>query len=128
MPKSAPSAPRSKRGSCPAFETAKEELQSTNEELTTVNEELHSRNQAMLDPGQHVVHELLSGRSAWLHVVKGEVTLGDITLTPGDGAGISAERAVSFTARGQTEVLLVDVRQAVIADIAVGAPASAPSN
>jgi redox-sensitive bicupin YhaK (pirin superfamily) len=26
---------------------------------------------ALLDPGQHVVHELAPGRSAWLHVVRG---------------------------------------------------------
>jgi redox-sensitive bicupin YhaK (pirin superfamily) len=83
---------------------------------------------AIIDNGQHLVHELSLGRSAWIHVVKGEVILDDIVLGTGDGAGISAERAVSFTARGQTEVLLVDVREAVIADIAVGAPASAPSN
>jgi len=29
---------------------------------------------ALLDPGQHVVHELPPGRSAWLHLVQGEVT------------------------------------------------------
>ena len=26
---------------------------------------------ALLDPGQHLVHELVEGRSAWLHVVQG---------------------------------------------------------
>jgi quercetin 2,3-dioxygenase len=64
---------------------------------------------AMLDPGQHVVHELSRGRSAWLHLVQGEVTLDDIVLTTGDGAGITAERAVSLTAREETEILLLDV-------------------
>jgi redox-sensitive bicupin YhaK (pirin superfamily) len=64
---------------------------------------------AMLDPGQHVVHELSTGRSAWLHLVQGEVTLGDVVLTTGDGAGITAERAVSLTAREGTEVLLLDL-------------------
>jgi redox-sensitive bicupin YhaK (pirin superfamily) len=72
---------------------------------------------AMLDPGQHVVHELAPGRSAWLHVVKGEVTLGDVVVATGDGAGLSGERAVSFTARAVTEILLVDLGEA---------PASAP--
>ena len=46
---------------------------------------------AMLDPGQHVVHELSQGRRAWLHIVEGEVTLGDVVLTAGDGAGFTAE-------------------------------------
>jgi redox-sensitive bicupin YhaK (pirin superfamily) len=69
---------------------------------------------AMLDPGQHVVHELVPGRSAWLHVVKGEVTLGDVIVGTGDGAGVSGERAVSFTARIETEILLVDLGDAPV--------------
>jgi redox-sensitive bicupin YhaK (pirin superfamily) len=63
----------------------------------------------MLDPGQHVVHELSQGRTAWLHLVLGELTLGDLVLTTGDGAGFTAERAVSLTAREETELLLVDL-------------------
>ena len=66
---------------------------------------------AILEPGQHIVHELLPGRSAWLHIVRGEVTLGDIVLEVGDGAGITEERAVSLTAREETEILLVDLAQ-----------------
>ena len=64
---------------------------------------------ALLEPGQHVVHELSPGRMAWLHLVEGEVTLGDIVLTTGDGAGVTAERAVSLTAQSETEILLVDL-------------------
>jgi redox-sensitive bicupin YhaK (pirin superfamily) len=64
---------------------------------------------ALLDPGQHVVHELSQGRSAWLHLVQGEVTLDDIVLTTSDGVGVTAERAVSLTAREETEVLLLDL-------------------
>lgn len=64
---------------------------------------------ALLDPGQHVVHELAQGRSAWLHLIEGEVTLGDVVLTTGDGVGFSAERAVSFTARKESEILLIDL-------------------
>ena len=66
---------------------------------------------AMLDPGQHLVHELLPERTAWLHVVRGEATLGDVVLTTGDGAGVTAERAVSLTAREATEILLCDLRE-----------------
>jgi redox-sensitive bicupin YhaK (pirin superfamily) len=68
---------------------------------------LHS---ALLEPGQHVVHELGPGRSAWLHLVEGEVALPDGILAAGDGAGISEDRAVSFTAREVSEVLLLDLR------------------
>jgi redox-sensitive bicupin YhaK (pirin superfamily) len=64
---------------------------------------------AMLDPGQHVVHELSQGRRAWLHLVQGEVALGDTILTTGDGAGFTAERAASLTAREEAEILLLDL-------------------
>jgi redox-sensitive bicupin YhaK (pirin superfamily) len=64
---------------------------------------------AMLDPGQHVIHELSQGRTAWLHLVEGEATVGDIVLTAGDSVGVTAERAVSLTARKETEILLLDL-------------------
>jgi redox-sensitive bicupin YhaK (pirin superfamily) len=50
---------------------------------------------AMLDPGQHLIHELSPGRSAWLHVVRGEMTIRDDVFTAGDGVGFTVERAVS---------------------------------
>jgi len=64
---------------------------------------------AMLRRGQHVVHDLQEGRRAWLHVVSGDVTLRELVLTSGDGVGITSERAASFTAVTESEVLLVDV-------------------
>ena len=64
---------------------------------------------ALLEPGRHVVHELAHGRSAWIHVVQGEVTLGDVVLTTGDGAGVTGGRAVSLTARESASILLLDV-------------------
>jgi quercetin 2,3-dioxygenase len=64
---------------------------------------------ALLERGHHVVHELSQGRSAWLHLVQGEVTLGDIVLCTGDGAGVTTERSVSFTAQEATELLLFDL-------------------
>ena len=66
---------------------------------------------ALLEPGQHVVHTLTPGRAAWLHIVQGEVTFGDLVLTTGDGAGVTAERSVSLTAREDSEILLVDVAE-----------------
>ena len=64
---------------------------------------------ALFDSGQHVAYELSQGRSVWLHLLQGEVALGDIALTSGDGAGLQAERSVSFTAIERTELLLIDV-------------------
>lgn len=70
---------------------------------------------ALLSAGRHVVHELAPDRAAWLHVVHGEVTLDDLVLTAGDGAGIANERAVSLTAREDSEILLVDVAERQVA-------------
>ncbi len=64
---------------------------------------------AVLDSGQHVVRELGPGRGAWLHIVQGSVTLENMVLTAGDGAGITTECAVSLTARERTEILLLEV-------------------
>jgi redox-sensitive bicupin YhaK (pirin superfamily) len=63
---------------------------------------------SVLDPGHHLIHELPAGRSAWLHVIRGEVALQNDILSGGDGVGVTAEPSVSFTARARTEVLLVD--------------------
>lgn len=64
---------------------------------------------ALLDPGQHLVHELGPRRSAWLHVLSGEVIAHDSTLRAGDAASYTLERAVSFTALMPSEVLLLDL-------------------
>lgn len=64
---------------------------------------------ALLESGQHVVHELSEGRIAWLHLVQGEAKLGDVVLTKGDGAGLTGERTVSLTAQSETEILLLDL-------------------
>ena len=41
--------------------------------------------------------------------MQGEVSLDDVVLVTGDGAGITAERAVSLTAREEAEILLLDL-------------------
>jgi len=64
---------------------------------------------SILDPGHHLVHELLPGRSVWLHLICGAATLHDIVLNQGDGVGVTIEPSVSLTALENTEVLLVDL-------------------
>ena len=63
---------------------------------------------SILDPGQHIVHELLPGRKAWLHIVYGEATVNGIDLVQGDSVGIIGEPSVSLTVQENTELLLVD--------------------
>lgn len=64
---------------------------------------------SILDPGHHLVHDLAPGRIVWFHVVHGEIQLGDLVLVTGDGAGVTADLAVSFTAREESEILLLDL-------------------
>lgn len=68
---------------------------------------------AILETGQHLVHELVHGRSAWLHIIRGSVGLADVELRAGDGAGLAGERSVSFTARDPAEILLLDLGERV---------------
>ena len=64
---------------------------------------------AILEPGHHLAHALSPGRSGWLHVVQGEVSLGRLVLSTGDGVGVTAERSLSLTAIEESEVLLLDL-------------------
>jgi redox-sensitive bicupin YhaK (pirin superfamily) len=64
---------------------------------------------AILDSGHHLVHELATDRTAWLHVVCGEATLNDLVLTLGDGVGVMNERSISLTVQENAEILLVDL-------------------
>lgn len=64
---------------------------------------------AILDRGHHMVHELVPGRAAWLHVVDGRIRMAEGELEEGDGASIVEEPAVSFTALEASEVLLFDL-------------------
>ncbi|MFH2010263.1 MAG: pirin family protein [bacterium] len=68
---------------------------------------------SILDPGHHLIHELKPGRSAWLHIVSGEATMDDVTLTQGDGVGVTAQPSVSLTVKESTEILLVDLGAAL---------------
>ncbi len=62
---------------------------------------------ALATDGQHLVHALGPGHLAWLHVLSGEARVGGHTLGRGDGAGAIGERALSVTAGGAAELVLV---------------------
>lgn len=65
---------------------------------------------SLLYRGTHLIHELSPGRRGWLHVVAGQILLGEQGMGPGDGAGLVDEVAVSFTAQEPSEILLFDLR------------------
>jgi len=64
---------------------------------------------AVLDAGQSVVHSLNDRRHAWLQIVRGTISLNEIDLKQGDGAGVSLERELRIAAHDQAEVLLFDL-------------------
>ena len=63
----------------------------------------------VLGSGHHLVHELLPGRSAWLHVISGEAVFTDFILVDGDSVGVTEENSLSISALQNTEILLVDL-------------------
>ena len=66
-----------------------------------------------LHTGNHIIHELKPGRTAWLHLVKGEILVNRLPLQTGDGIGLSGEKSVSFTAQMPSEILLFDLCEPV---------------
>ncbi|MGH9930700.1 MAG: pirin family protein [Pyrinomonadaceae bacterium] len=65
---------------------------------------------SLLDDRQEVVHSLENGRSAWLQVAAGSVTLNDVALKQGDGAAVSQEPSLRIIAQEPAEVLLFDLK------------------
>ncbi len=64
---------------------------------------------ARLQSGDKVVHELKPRRHAWIHVAEGEVDLNGTTLIGGDGAAVSDSEVLTFTGKGEAQVLLFDM-------------------
>ena len=62
-----------------------------------------------LGAGDEREHSLAPGRHAWVHVARGDVSLGGQDLGEGDGAALSGEESVRLTGRGDAEVLLFDL-------------------
>ena len=65
---------------------------------------------SLLDEREAVVHTLENGRSAWLQVAAGSVTLNDVALKQGDGAAVSGETSLTIAANEPAEILLFDLK------------------
>jgi quercetin 2,3-dioxygenase len=63
----------------------------------------------VLGAGESVRHELKPDRHAYVQVARGSVKLNGTKLQEGDGAAISAEKAVELTGVQDAEVLLFDL-------------------
>lgn len=64
---------------------------------------------AKLDADVEAIHLIGPGRRAWVHVAKGEVSLGDERLQAGDAAAITDQDQIAVRSRTEAEVLLFDL-------------------
>ena len=64
---------------------------------------------ARLDADVEAIHRLAPGRTAWLQVAKGEVSVGEETLKAGDAAAITDQDQITVRSRAPSEVLLFDL-------------------
>ena len=62
-----------------------------------------------LGSGDRVTHKLAQGRSIWLHVAEGELSLNGKKLEGGDAAAISEETSLDLSATKPSQVLLFDL-------------------
>ena len=66
----------------------------------------------ILGPGQRARHEIPGGRSAWVQVARGEVTVNGERLSAGDGLAATGEAGLDLagTGKADAEVLVFDLR------------------
>jgi redox-sensitive bicupin YhaK (pirin superfamily) len=64
---------------------------------------------SILESGQTVTHTLASGRSAWLQLISGSLTLNGVELKAGDAAAVGEETVLTITASETAEFLLFDL-------------------
>jgi redox-sensitive bicupin YhaK (pirin superfamily) len=62
-----------------------------------------------LTKGQSVEKDIIKGRSGYVHVARGKLDLNGIALGEGDGAKITDETQLKFSATDDAEVLLFDL-------------------
>ena len=63
----------------------------------------------VLDTDQQVIHPVAPGRSAWVHVARGALTLNGQRLGAGDGAAVSGESSLTLVGEKDAEALLFDL-------------------
>ncbi len=62
-----------------------------------------------LAKGERVVHELKSGRNAWIQMARGKATVNGTALQAGDGAAIAKETRLDIAGVDDAEILLFDL-------------------
>ena len=64
---------------------------------------------ALLDGGERLEHRIASGRRAYVHVARGEVSLNGQRLRGGDGVKVADETKLSLSEGTDAEILLFDL-------------------
>ena len=64
----------------------------------------------ILEAGQTVKLPVAAGRSIWVQVAEGTLTVNGQALATGDGAAIQGESELTFTAQTHTELIAFDLR------------------
>lgn len=65
--------------------------------------------QLLLNTEDYAAHELASGRSAYIHVVAGQLSVNGELLREGDGATVSGVDKIEFVGKAQSEALVFDL-------------------
>src|SRR5262245_654182 len=64
----------------------------------------------VLEPGRSIAHAVPAGRSAWIHVAKGEVAVNGLAMRGGDGLAVTASGLLEMKAAGAgAEILVFDL-------------------
>jgi redox-sensitive bicupin YhaK (pirin superfamily) len=64
---------------------------------------------AKLDADQSVTHKLAAGRSAWVHVAEGDITLNGQALSGGDAVAVDGGTSLELKGTKPAQVLLFDL-------------------
>ena len=64
---------------------------------------------SIMASGDSLKHELATGRIAYVHVIRGDVTVNGTALKGGDALKITAENLVTLEQAADAEVLLFDL-------------------
>ncbi len=64
---------------------------------------------ASLEPGTEALHEIGEGRGVYAYLIDGAASFDGEDVATGDAAKVTAQRELRIRARGQSEVILVDV-------------------
>ncbi len=64
---------------------------------------------SILNPGKNLEYILPSGRHAWIQIARGKIMVNGQALAAGDGAAISEQEVLQFSAAEKSEFIILDL-------------------